>query len=140
MTTTAATSPALDSFMYALKSKESRRTYPQKLGRFFVFCGYLSGSLEEQAQTFVQMAKQKGLKWVQESILRYLAKEKERVYDRKLAPGTLQTYFYSVKLFCDMNEEELGTAEIKWKRLPEDYPNHAVTRMIELQLWKKYKS
>lgn len=85
------------------------------------------------------MAKQKGLKWVQESILRYLAKEKERVYDRKLAPETLQTYFYSVKLFCDMNEEELGTAEIKWKRLsrglpkPRSYANDRVPTLEEIQ-------
>ena len=105
-----------------LRSRDSRRTYPKKLKGFFNTVP-LSSSLEEQAERFVQMTKENGgAYWVQETIFGYIAKEKEGVDDWKLAVGTLRTSFYTVKLFCKMNEDDLGTEGIKWRRLSRGLP------------------
>ena len=45
------------SFMYALNSSEARRQYPKRLKMLFDFLN-LSGSLEEQANEFLDKARQ----------------------------------------------------------------------------------
>ncbi|MFY9871250.1 MAG: hypothetical protein WAK17_16160 [Candidatus Nitrosopolaris sp.] len=50
------TNGPLDSFMYALKSSESRRQYPRRLKLFFDFIG-LIGALSEQATEFLKRSK-----------------------------------------------------------------------------------
>jgi hypothetical protein len=49
-------SSVLYSFMHALKSSEARRQYPKRLKMLFDFLGLL-GSLEEQAQNFLDKAR-----------------------------------------------------------------------------------
>jgi hypothetical protein len=66
---------SLYSFMYALKSSEARRQYPKRLKMLFDYLK-LSGSLEEQATAFINMANssENGHQWAQNSIMAFLAK------------------------------------------------------------------
>jgi hypothetical protein len=98
----------LYSFMYALKSSEARRQYPKRLKMLFDFLG-LPGSLEEQANEFLDKARQ-NIQWSQDSIMKFLDYHKERV--KELAAGTLKNYYRAAKLFCEMNDLKLN-----WKRI-----------------------
>jgi hypothetical protein len=60
-------SPALNSFIYALKSSESQRQYPGRLKQFFDFLG-LPGPVEEQAETFLYMSKSNDSQWTQKDV------------------------------------------------------------------------
>ena len=56
---------ALDKFIMALRSPDSKRTFPTKLEFFLDDYLYLPGSsLEEQAEAFVQKANENGVQWV----------------------------------------------------------------------------
>jgi hypothetical protein len=55
------------SFMYALKSSEARRQYPKRLKMLFDYLK-LQGSLEEQAQHFLDNTMQNGTQWAQDNI------------------------------------------------------------------------
>ncbi|HEU4444586.1 MAG TPA: hypothetical protein VFR94_07930 [Nitrososphaeraceae archaeon] len=55
------------SFMYALKSSETRRQYPKRLKMLYDYLG-LAGSLEEQATGFLEKAR-KNPQWCQDSIV-----------------------------------------------------------------------
>ncbi|HEX5978448.1 MAG TPA: hypothetical protein VFY68_14290, partial [Nitrososphaeraceae archaeon] len=67
----------LYSFMYALKSSEARRQYPKRLKKLFDFLN-LTGSLEEQANEFLNKARQ-NVQWSQNSVMNFLDFHKERV-------------------------------------------------------------
>jgi hypothetical protein len=78
------------SFMYALKSSETRRQYPKRLKILFDFLG-LDGSLEEQATDFLEKAR-KNPQWCQDNIIVFLDFHKQRVRRKELAAGTLKNY------------------------------------------------
>jgi hypothetical protein len=103
------------SFMYALKSSEARRQYPKRLKMLFDFLN-LSGSLEEQANEFLDKAR-KNIQWSQDSIMKFLDYHKERVRRKELAAGTLKNYYRAAKLFCEMNDLTLN-----WKRIVRGLP------------------
>ncbi|HZA62627.1 MAG TPA: hypothetical protein VE573_07130 [Nitrososphaeraceae archaeon] len=70
-------SSPLYSFMYALKSSEARRQYPKRLKKLFDFLN-LAGSLEEQANEFLNKARQ-NIQWSQVSMMKFLDFHKERL-------------------------------------------------------------
>ena len=100
----------IDSFMYALKSSESRRQYPRRLKLFFDFEG-LRGTLNEQAMEFL-MRLSSDINSEQDNLLRFLEFHKERVRRKELAAGTVKNYYRAVKLFCEMNDVSLN-----WKKI-----------------------
>ena len=69
--------------MYALKSSEARRQYPKRLKKLFDFLN-LAGSLEEQANEFLNKARQ-NIQWSQDSIMKFLDFHKERVRRKEFA-------------------------------------------------------
>jgi hypothetical protein len=104
------------SFMYALKSTEARRQYPKRLKMLFDFLD-LPGSLEEQAQSFLDKARQ-DIQWAQDSIMTFLDFHKQRVRRKELAAGTLKNYYRAAKLFCEMND----LTTINWKKISKGLP------------------
>jgi hypothetical protein len=101
--------------MYVLKYSEARRQYPKRLKMLFDFLN-LSGSLEEQANEFLDKARQ-NIQWSQDSIMKFLDYHKERVRRKELAAGTLKNYYRSAKLFCEMND-----LMPNWKRVVRGLP------------------
>jgi integrase len=109
------TNTPLDSFMYALKSSESRRQYPRRLKLFFDFIG-LSGTLSEQAVEFLKRSKA-DINSMQDNVIRFLDFHKERVRRKELAAGTVKNYYRAFKLFCEMNDLSLN-----WKKISRGLP------------------
>jgi hypothetical protein len=85
----------LYSFMYALKSSEARRQYPKRLKMLFDFLG-LSASLEEQANEFLDKARQ-NIQWSQDSIMKFLDFHKQRVRRKELAADNI-FFRFSIRL------------------------------------------
>jgi hypothetical protein len=106
----------IHSFMYALKSSETRRQYPRRLKMLYDYLG-LAGSLEEQATDFLERAR-KNPQWCQDSIIVFLDFHKQRVRRKELAAGTVKNYYRAIKLFCEMND----LTTINWKRISKGLP------------------
>jgi hypothetical protein len=87
-------------FTYALKSPESRRQFPR---RFKIFLDYLrlEGNLEQQAEQF-HLTAISNHTWVEESLMAFIAYEKERSRNGELSDFTIPNYYRATKLFCEM--------------------------------------
>lgn len=114
----------LGKFKLALNNPKSQETYQFKLKHIFKLMEIPGSSLEEQSENFVKLAKKEngGVPWVREWLFAYIAKEKERIINGELRPGTLKSKFQSLKLFCEVNEEELGIEAMKWKTISRTLP------------------
>jgi hypothetical protein len=107
--------------MYAIESPESQKLSLLRLKQFFDFHG-LSGSLEEQAETFLRKAKDNDAhhhQWTQDAIISFINYHKQRVHRKEIAAGTLNNSYYVIKLFCEMNDLD---AAINWKRVSRGLP------------------
>lgn len=93
------TSP-LSQFMYSLKASETKRQWPRRLKVFFDFLN-IEGDLDSQSRYFVDKAKD--LQWGQETLIRFISFQNERVKKGKISPATVPNYFKPVKLFCELN-------------------------------------
>jgi hypothetical protein len=111
----------LNQFIYALRSSEAQKQYSIRLKMFFNFLD-LHGTIEEQAQFFLDNAKNNGVRWTQDSIINFINHHKQRVLRKELAAGTLNNYFMAVKLFCEMNDLTV----INWKRISRGLPKAKV--------------
>ena len=67
---------------------------------FFDFLN-IEGDLDSQSRYFVDKAKD--LQWGQESLIRFISFQNERVKKGKISPATVPNYFKPVKLFCELN-------------------------------------
>src|SRR5215216_3235095 len=105
----------LASYIYAIKSMETRKQYCIRLRYYFEFLG-LKGSLPDQARIFLgHMAKDQ--KWAADSFVSFLRHLKDRVDNRDLTGGTLNNYYAAVKLFYEMNDIELN-----WRKITRGLP------------------
>ncbi|MGH9992019.1 MAG: hypothetical protein ACREBU_07540 [Nitrososphaera sp.] len=81
----------LATFEYALRAPETKRQWPRRLKTLFDFL-QLEGNLNEQARQFV-MKGGSNLPWVQDSIMRFLAFQVKRAYDKKISESTIRNYY-----------------------------------------------
>ena len=107
----------LQDFLYALKAPDSKRQYPKRLEYFFDYLG-LDGTLKEKCIVFYNQAKT-DLLWTQHQIMQYIEFQKERAEKGEIAESTINNYYKSVKLFCEMNDILLN-----WKKLSKGKPQH----------------
>ena len=102
-------------FTYALKAPESRRQYPRRLKIFLDYLE-LEGNLEQQAEEFYLTAISNQA-WVEESLMAFIAYEKERSKNGEISDSTIPNYYRATKLFCEMNDITLN-----WKKIARGLP------------------
>ena len=111
------TNDPLQNFLYALKAPDSKRQYPRRLEYFFDYLG-LTGHLKEKCLIFYEQAKKEPL-WTQHQIMQYIEFQKERVKKGEIVESTINNYYKSIKLFCEMNDIILN-----WKKIGKGKPQH----------------
>ena len=107
----------LQNFLYALKAPDSKRQYPRRLEYFFDYLG-LDGTLKEKCIVFYNQAKT-DLLWTQHQLMQYIQFQKTRAEKGEIAESTINNYYKSVKLFCEMNDILLN-----WKKIAKGKPQH----------------
>jgi len=107
----------LQNFLYALKAPDSKRQYPRRFEYFLDYLG-LKGTLKEKCIIFYEQAKHEPL-WTQHQIMQYVEFQKERAEKGEIAESTINNYYKSVKLFCEMNDIILN-----WKKIAKGKPQH----------------
>jgi integrase len=104
-------------FKYALKSSESQRQYPGRLKVFLDYLG-LGGTIDEQTKDFAEKARNNP-QWLQDSLMKFIVHQKERVSRKEISEGTIGNYYKAVKLFCEMNFDQ---PIVNWKKVARGMP------------------
>jgi hypothetical protein len=102
-------------FAYALKAPESKRQYPRRLKIFLDYLG-IEGNIEEKAEQFYLSAVSNHA-WAEESLMDFIAYEKERSKNGEISDSTIPNYYRATKLFCEMNDITLN-----WKKIARGLP------------------
>jgi hypothetical protein len=106
----------LESFMYALRAKETKRQYPKRLKIFFD-CGLDSNlTLEEQSIIFYRNSI-KNNNWTFLYFKKFIEYQKTRVTNGEITGTTIHNYYKVAKLFCKMND-----IVINWDKLSKGLP------------------
>ena len=111
------TNDPLQNFLYALKAPDCKRQYPRRFEYFLDYLG-LNGTLKEKCIIFYKQAKH-DLLWTQHQIMQYIEYQKERAEKGEIKESTINNYYKSVKLFCEMNDIILN-----WKKIAKGKPQH----------------
>ena len=107
----------LSSFLFALKTTETKRQYSRNLKLFFNFGFKSSLSLGEQADLFITKAVE-DTNWTTNYFIQFFKNQIEnRVNTNLISSATLKNYFKAAKLFCVMNDVTLNWLKIT-KGLP----------------------
>ncbi len=105
-------------FMYALKSQETRRQYPQRPRIFLDFLDLHSDSLEEEASQFLDKVSQNS-RWFEDQFMDFIDFQFGRVRKGEISESTIRNYYKATKLFCEMNDVSMS---INWKRISRGLP------------------
>jgi hypothetical protein len=106
--------------MRYVKSQESKRNYINQLGDFFDFLELPGSDLEERARAFLNMVSHSDNGYIQDCIMSFLNLHKQRVERKEIRPGTLWTYYQSIKVFVDAHDEIAD--KVRWKRISKSLP------------------
>ncbi len=104
-------------YLFALKSPLTREKYQKRMEKFFDFICLDGKIVEEKSECFILMAGKEGSQRVFNNLIEYMHFLLKRVHDKKITSGTLRNYLKSIKLFCEMNDLELG-----WKKISRGLP------------------
>ncbi|MGA9317065.1 MAG: hypothetical protein WBV84_03310, partial [Nitrososphaeraceae archaeon] len=105
-------------FMYALKSRETRRQYPQRLKVFLDFLDPSGGILDEQALQFLDKVRQDP-RWFEDRFMDFIGFQLARVSRGDISESTIPNYYKATKLFLEMNDV---SASINWKKISRGLP------------------
>jgi len=126
-------------FKVALKSKEVQRQYPSLLSKFLDFCKFDGLDVEEKSLKFTHFAKSKSQEEVEDTVIRFVLFQKERVDKKEITSGTLRNYVKAIKLFCRMNHINV-IWDIISRSLPKvkQYANDRIPTLEEIKKLIEY--
>jgi hypothetical protein len=102
--------------MYAIKSPETKKRYPDRFKTFLDYIQIPGTDIEERLINFYNQAKQ-NLPWLQNSLMNFFIFQKERVLNGEIAASTISNYYKPIKLFCELND-----ILINWKFISSGIP------------------
>jgi hypothetical protein len=102
--------------MYAIKSPETKKRYPDRFKTFLDYIQIPRTDIEVRLINFYNQAKQ-NLPWLQNSLMNFFIFQKERVLNGEIATSTISNYYKPIKLFCDLND-----ILINWKFISSGIP------------------
>jgi hypothetical protein len=121
-------SRSLDELFYRLDSDQTKWMYLGKIKEFFKSVG-LDGPIEQQAETFCEIARRNnnkgngdagGVEWVKAKIIRFMHDLKNRVVVKEeIKGGHVKNYFYAIRAFCEENELTNG---MNWNKISRGLP------------------
>jgi integrase len=100
----------LSNFMYALKSEDSKKKYPQRL-KFF-FNHILENEKDFNSQIIEFMKNADSQNWVYSKFIKFIIAQNKRVQKGEITAGTVRNYYKAAKLFCEMND-----VVVNWKKI-----------------------
>jgi len=106
----------LSQFMYALKARETKRQWPNRLKVVFDFLG-LPGNLDDQARQFMTLCKEEGIPVIQNRIMEFISYQVQRSQNGEISLSTIPNYLKAMKLFCEMND-----IHVSWKKISRGVP------------------
>ena len=101
----------ISAMLFALKSPESKRQYPQRLKVFMDFA-IPSGDIVQQSIILLKKAFEDP-KWLENTVISFIQFQLQRVARYEIVPGTIRNYIKSLKTFLEMNDFLIG---INWKK------------------------
>ena len=103
-------------FIYAIKSTETKKSYPDRFKTFLDYVDILGTTTEEWLLNFYNNAKQNP-QWVQSFLMSFIIFQKERVINGEISASTISNYYKPIRLFCDVND-----ILINWKFISRGIP------------------
>lgn len=100
--------------MFALKAKETRRQYPNRLDKFLTFVGF-EGAIPQKCNKLYELRNR--IEEFESHIIRFIIAQKERIEEQEISEGTICNYIKALKLFCSMND-----ITVNWKKLTKGMP------------------
>jgi hypothetical protein len=128
--------------MYAIKSPETKKRYPDRFKAFLDYIQISVKDIEERRVNFYNAAKQ-NLPWLQNSLMNFFIFQKERVLNGEIAALTISNYYKPIKLFCDLNDilinwKFISSGILKGKHASDDRtPNleiHQLLRYFDIRI------
>ncbi|HJT83168.1 MAG TPA: hypothetical protein VJ697_01680, partial [Nitrososphaeraceae archaeon] len=112
-----------ESFLYALKSSETKRQYPKRLKVVFDYLVSINELketlLENQCKEVVSKTLQNP-HWLTSGIMKFIMFQNERIKRKEIVAITAFNYIRSLKLFIDMN---FDMPPINWKKIMRGLPS-----------------
>jgi len=102
--------------MYAIKSPETKKRYPDRFKAFLDYVGISGINIEERLINFYNKVIQ-NTQWLQSSLMSFIIFQKERVIKGEIEASTISNYYKPIKLFCDVND-----ILVNWKFLSRGIP------------------
>lgn len=118
-------------------SRYTRDQYPKILKKFFEYLELPGETVDEQAQAFLDRARQEP-GWANDMIRQYILERRKRVDAGEITAGSLKALFTPIKMFCEVYDDV--TASINWKRIKKTMPSpqqYADDRAPKLEEIKK---
>ena len=112
-----------ESFLYALKSSETKRQYPKRLKVVFDYLVSINElkeiQLENQCKEVVSKTLQNS-QWLTSSLMKFIMFQNDRIQRKEIVAITAYNYIRSLKLFIDMN---FDMPPINWKKITRGLPS-----------------
>jgi hypothetical protein len=121
-------------FIGSIRSPETKKKYLQRMGYFFDYLNIRQNYEEENFEVLTQKANA-DIKWLVNTIFKYLQGHKDRVERKEISSATLRNYVKPIRLYCEQMD-----FRVPWKKIMRGMPKgrrYANDRVPTLEEIKK---